>query len=72
MSYQFNIGEHVTWKWGNGTAEGTIEERLTSKVTRTIDGNEVTRNADEDEPAYLIRQEDGSRVLKSASELTGS
>ena len=47
-----------------------MTERFTSEVTRTIDGNEVTRDASEDEPAYMIEQEDGDRVLKSASELT--
>lgn len=30
---------------------------------------ERTRNASEDEPAYLIEQEDGDEVLKSGSEL---
>ena len=40
------------------------------QVTRTIKGNEVTRNATDDDPAYLIEQEDGDRVLKSGSELT--
>jgi hypothetical protein len=29
----------------------------------------VKRNATKEEPAYLIRQEDGSEVLKSESEL---
>lgn len=69
MAYDYNIGDKVSWEWGQGTAEGTIEERFTSKVTRTLDGNEVTREASEDEPAYLIEQDDGDRVLKSASEL---
>ncbi|RVT87349.1 DUF2945 domain-containing protein [Rhodobacteraceae bacterium CCMM004] len=66
---QYKIGENVEWNWGNGTGEGKIQERFTEKVTRTIDGTEVTRNATEDDPAYMIEQEDGSRVLKSASEL---
>lgn len=69
MAYDYNIGDKVSWEWGQGTAEGTIEERFTSKVTRTLDGNEVTREASEDEPAYLIEQDDGDCVLKSASEL---
>ena len=72
MSYEFHIGDQVKWNWGNGTGEGKIEERFTSKTTRTIEGNEVTRNASEDEPAYLIVQDDGDQVLKSASELSAS
>ncbi|OZC03915.1 DUF2945 domain-containing protein [Rubricoccus marinus] len=67
---QFSKGDHVEWNWGSGTAEGTVQETFTSEVTRTIKGNEVTRNATEDNPAYLIEQEDGDRVLKSESELS--
>ncbi|KQT88519.1 DUF2945 domain-containing protein [Aurantimonas sp. Leaf443] len=67
---KFRKGEHVEWKWGNGTATGKIAERFTEKVTRTIKGEEITRNADNDNPAYLVEQEDGSRALKSESELS--
>lgn len=69
MAYDINIGDEVEWDWGQGKATGTITERFTEDVTRTIDGTEVTRNATEGEPAYLIEQQDGQRVLKSASEL---
>ena len=70
MSYDIHIGDTVEWSWGNGTGSGKVTERFTSKVTRTIKGNEVTRDASDDEPAYLIEQDDGDRVLKSASELS--
>lgn len=69
MSYDIHIGDTVEWDWGDGTGTGEAKERFTSKVTRSIGGTDVTRNASEDEPAYLIEQEDGSEVLKSASEL---
>lgn len=69
MSKSFRIGDKVSWKWGRGTAEGKITERFTDAVTRKIKGAEVTRNASADEPAFLIEQKDGDRVLKSASEL---
>jgi hypothetical protein len=72
MSYDIHIGDTVSWKWGTGTGVGTVTERFTDTVTRTIDGSEITRNASEDEPAYLVEQDDGGRVLKSASELTVS
>ena len=71
MADDIHIGDRVEWNWGDGTGSGTVTERFTDKVTRTIKGNEVTRDASEDEPAYLIEQDDGDRVLKSASELTG-
>lgn len=67
---KFCQGDEVRWNWGNGTGSGRVSESFTEKVTRTINGTEVTRNADEENPAYLIVQEDGDRVLKSQSELT--
>lgn len=70
MAHDIHIGDDVTWQWGDNTAKGTVTERFTSDVTRTIDGTEVTRNASDEEPAYLIEQEDGQEVLKSASEIS--
>ena len=70
MAYDIHIGDTVEWNWGNGTGTGKVTERFTSKVTRTIDGTDVTRDASEDEPAYLIEQDDGDRVLKSSTELS--
>ncbi|RJK98854.1 DUF2945 domain-containing protein [Paracoccus aestuarii] len=63
-------GSKVEWKWGNGTATGKIAETFTEKVERTIKGNTVTRDASKDDPAYLIEQDDGTKVLKSASEVS--
>ncbi len=65
----FRKGQAVTWRWGSSTAEGTIAEIFTEKVTKTIKGRRVTRNASREEPAYLVTQKDGGRALKSASEL---
>lgn len=67
-----SVGDTVNWSWGNGTGTGKVVERFTDDVTRTIDGTEVTRNATKDEPAFLIKQEDGDRVLKSVTELSKS
>ena len=62
-------GTGVAWDWGQGTAVGTVEEVFHEDVSRTIDGHQVQRQASRDEPAYLIRQDDGQRVLKSQSEV---
>ena len=64
-----STGDKVRWAWGSGHGEGKVVERFTHEVTRTIKGSEVTRNASEDDPAFLIEQDDGDRVLKSQSEL---
>ena len=69
MAWDIHIGDDVRWKWGSGHASGTVRERFTEQVTRTIKGSEISRNASTDEPAYLIEQEDGDEVLKSGSEI---
>ncbi|SDX86261.1 DUF2945 domain-containing protein [Citreimonas salinaria] len=65
----YRKGTRVEWNWGQGTASGQVVTRYTDPVTLTIKGSEVTRDADEDNPAYRIEQCDGAEVLKSESEL---
>ena len=64
-----DVGDQVKWKWGDGTAEGKVTKKYTQKITKTLKGTDVTRDASEDEPAYLIEQSDGDEVLKSVTEL---
>jgi hypothetical protein len=68
-SNSFQTGQYVEWNWGNGTGKGQIKERFEREVARTLQGSGVTKNGDADNPAYLIRQEDGDEVLKRGSEL---
>jgi hypothetical protein len=68
-SNSFQTNQYVKWDWGNGTAKGQIKDRFEREVTRTLQGSEVTRDGSEDNPAYLIKQEDGDEVLKLGSEL---
>jgi hypothetical protein len=65
-------GSAVSWKWGQGVAEGTVTEVHHDKVTRTVKGSEISRNGSDDDPAYVIEQEDGTTVLKLRSELRES
>jgi Hypervirulence associated proteins TUDOR domain len=69
MARKYGVGAEVEWTWGGGKGRAKVEEVFTGKVTRTIKGTQVTRNASEDEPAYMLRQDDGARVIKSHSEL---
>ncbi|MDF1658792.1 MAG: DUF2945 domain-containing protein [Verrucomicrobiales bacterium] len=62
-------GTKVEWEWGNGTASGKVEEIHREKVTRSLDGSEVTRDGSDDDPAYLIKQDDDAEVLKLQSEV---
>lgn len=62
-------GDEVTWKWGKSVAEGKVVKKHTEPVSKTIKGAKVKRNADKNEPAYEIEQDNGNKVLKSESEL---
>ncbi|EAQ01048.1 hypothetical protein OB2597_00065 [Pseudooceanicola batsensis HTCC2597] len=62
-------GTQVRWNWGNGTGTGKVQETFHETVTRRIKGEEITRKGSRDNPAYLIRQEDGTRLLKLKSEV---
>jgi hypothetical protein len=62
-------GSTVHWTWGRSTASGTVEERFERTVRRTIKGASIVKHGSADNPAYLIRQDDGDRVLKLRSEL---
>lgn len=66
----YNVGDKVKWNWGNGTGTGKVEKRYTQKITRKLQGSEVTRNGSDDDPALYIEQEDGDGVLKLASEVS--
>ena len=66
----YDEGDRVEWNWGGGTGTGKVTKKYTQKITKKIKGSEITRDASEDEPAYLIEQEDGDEVLKSGSELS--
>ena len=62
-------GTTVTWKWGRSRARGKVTEVHREKVTRRSKGSEITRNGSDDDPAYVIEQEDGTTVLKLRSEV---
>ncbi|WP_299877819.1 DUF2945 domain-containing protein [uncultured Sulfitobacter sp.] len=62
-------GTKVSWRWGEGRAEGTVLSVFHEKTTRKTKGNEVTRNGTKDNPALYIKQDDGDSVLKLASEV---
>ncbi|MFD2787110.1 hypervirulence associated TUDOR domain-containing protein [Hymenobacter rubripertinctus] len=63
-------GTQVTWKYGTGTATGKIEETHKQTLSRTIKGAEITRHGTPDNPAYLIVQQNGDKVLKLKSEVS--
>ena len=67
MTRTFAVGDSVKWNWGGAESYGEIRSVYTHKVTRTIKGSEITRNATDDEPAYEIVQKDRDHVPKPQS-----
>ena len=62
-------GTTVSWKYGTGTATGKIESVHKEHISRKIKGSEITRNGTADDPALVIVQESGDKVLKLQSEV---
>ncbi len=70
MGNTYRKGGTVKWNWAGRDAEGKIVDRFDRRVQRTIKGSKIVRNGCADDPAYLIEQDDGDRVLKLGSELS--
>ncbi|GGD97204.1 hypothetical protein GCM10011515_16260 [Tsuneonella deserti] len=68
----FRKGQQVRWQWSGSKASGKIVERFDRRVQRTIKGSKIVRNGSNEDPAYLVEQADGDRVLKLGSELEGA
>lgn len=62
-------GDKVEWNWAGSTAAGTIKSIFHTKTTRHIKGTEVVKHGTKDNPALMINQDDGDRVLKLLSEV---
>lgn len=69
MRHEFARGSMVRWHWAGGTGEGEVVDRFERRVSRMLKGKRITRVGSHDNPAYLLRQADGDRVLKRGSEL---
>lgn len=63
-------GTEVEWKWGSGTAVGKVMKTSTDTVKKTIQGTVVTKHGEIGNKALLIKQEDGSEVLKLETEVS--
>ncbi|MDP0492547.1 MAG: DUF2945 domain-containing protein [Verrucomicrobiota bacterium JB023] len=72
MSDTYPTNTEVAWDWGNGTAKGKVREVCREKVTRKSNGKEITRTGSDDDPAYVLEQDDGTTVLKLHSEVRRS
>jgi hypothetical protein len=50
---ELSKGDHVTWKSHGGTAEGTVEK----KITADTEAAGRTVRASKDDPQYLVRSD---------------
>ena len=64
------VGTKVKWNWGNGTANGKVEQTYNTPITKTIKGTKVTRNGESNNKALYIKQDDGAFVLKLENEVS--
>ena len=69
LPFLMRKGTKVNWKYGTGTATGKIESVHKEPVVRTIKGAEIHRNGSAADPALVIVQDNGDRVLKLKSEV---
>jgi hypothetical protein len=53
MAQEFHKGDHVTWKSHGGTAEGTVQK----KITEDTEAAGRTVRASEDDPQYEVKSE---------------
>ncbi len=53
MAQEFDKGDHVSWKSHGGTAEGTVQK----KITEDTEAAGRTVRASEDDPQYEVKSE---------------
>ncbi len=63
-------GTHVKWKWGTSYATGKVEEIHDKPISKTIKGSVIKRKGEKNNKALVIKQTDGTTVLKLQSEVT--
>ena len=62
-------GDQVGWQWGKGIATGEVLEVRSERTQVESKGKLISRNGTSDDPAVIIRSDNGSTVLKLAHEI---
>ena len=50
------VGDKVAWNWGSSHIEGEVVEKSDKKLTKKIKGKPITKNGEQDNPAYFVKQ----------------
>lgn len=69
MKDNFKPGDTVHWKWGNGVVKGIVIQINPHRTEIISKGKLIARNGKQNNPAIVIKHENGNEVLKLASEL---
>jgi hypothetical protein len=69
MHKTIQAGDHVAWQWGQGLAQGTVDEVHFEPTSITTKDTTVSRNGSEDDPAVVVRSNKGVKVLKLLHEV---
>ena len=62
-------GDQVGWKWSGGIATGTVVSVQPDRTEIESKGRHIVRNGTSDDPAVVIRHDNGTPVLKLAHEV---
>jgi hypothetical protein len=66
----YQKGQWVSWRWGQGQVEGTIQEYYDYTIHKVLQGTRMTRHGTPENPAYLIERDNGFQDLKLHTELS--
>ncbi|KKC25544.1 DUF2945 domain-containing protein [Sphingomonas sp. SRS2] len=69
MSNHHRKGQKISWTWGANSVRGHVVERFERRVQRTIEGAKIVRHGTPENPAYLVKTDEGKIALKRGSEL---
>jgi hypothetical protein len=62
-------GTKVTWNSDNSSGVGKIIEVIHGKASRMINGEQITRDGSNSNPALLVELEEGGQAIKLRSEV---
>ena len=68
-SKTFRIGAKVQWIWMGRPVKGSVQKIYFKPVSKQMRGHLFKRNGSPERPAYLVKSDAGSEVLKLHSEL---